>query len=98
MKSSVRRLGNIRTKLPELTIGDYQRAEGLQPLGRLGTALFLCFFVDGESWTASSFWLLQVLHIPQELLDQVAFIFDQQQVSRIGDNLFNVIGDFESVC
>jgi hypothetical protein len=89
---------SIVEKFAKLAIGDEKRAESLQTFNRLVAVLFGSVLVGWSTWKFG-ITTVNVLRVPNELLDQIALVLGQEQefglfddLPQISDQLLTLIG------
>ena len=77
------------TKLAELTVGDEKRAEGSETFQSLVAVLLRGLLVD-RGPGKSSISAIDLLCLPNEILEKVALVLCEQKMLRLLDNIFKV--------
>ena len=80
----------LLTKLPKLPIGNEKGAESAKTIQCFASMLLCGSTADRHTWE-SSISALNMLYLPDEILEQVAFVFSQEKMFCIIDNLSQVI-------
>ena len=80
---------SLLTKLSELPIGHKKRAKGAKTTQSL-IAMLLCLVTpDGCGWRGG-ISTLDLLRLPDEVLEQVALILGQQEMFRLVDHISEI--------
>lgn len=77
------------TKLAELTVGDEKRAEGSETFQSLVAVLLRGLLVD-RGPGKSSISAIDLLCLPNEILEKIALVLCEQKMLRLLDNIFKV--------
>lgn len=88
------------TKLPELTVREYKRAECPQAFKSLVTVLLSCVFVDWCSWQLG-LTTGDLASLVDEILQQIALVLGQKEnlsllddVAKVSDKVTAFLGKF----
>ena len=79
----------LLTQLAELAVGNQQGTQGAESIESIVTVLLSGGLVDGSSWQPSS-TAVQLLGVPDEVLEQVALVFGEEQDLGVLDHIAKV--------